>query len=64
MLFDSFQFWKSITSFGAFQPVLDFAGYTAGGLTQTTGTTSPKKVGWDEQSVPNMFVKEYVRCSA
>ena len=38
MVFDSFQCWKSITSFGAFQPVLVFAGYAAGGLTQPTGT--------------------------
>jgi hypothetical protein len=38
MVFDSFLFWKSITSFGAFQPVLVFAGYAAGGLTQPTGT--------------------------
>ena len=38
MVFDSFQCWKSITSFGAFQPVLVFAGYAASGLTQPTGT--------------------------
>ncbi len=58
MLFDSFLCWKSITSFGAFQPVLVFAGYAAGGLTQPTGTTFPKKVGWDKRSVPNMFFPE------
>ena len=76
MVFDSFLFWKSITSFGAFQPVLVFAGYAAGGLTQPTGIigvtdtgkmpwqslikptknkTFSNKVGWDKQSVPNMF---------
>jgi len=42
-----------------FEVIEVVAGYAAGGLTQPTGTTSPKKVGWDKQSVPNMFVKEY-----
>ena len=49
MVFDSFLCWKSITSFGAFQPVLVFAGYAAGGLTQPTVTkwiTDTGKMPW------------------